>query len=75
MLPEVPGTNISGPRSQGRADPPDQVVIEHCPVCHEGRTDDSAIKLHNLRCSQTGERAYPERETPEYRPPRLARRA
>lgn len=37
-------------------------MIEHCPVCHEGRTDAHAIKQHNLQCAETGERAYPERD-------------
>lgn len=40
-----------------------------CPVCDEKRQDADAIRIHNIRCAQTGERAYPK---PIYvpRPPR-----
>jgi hypothetical protein len=44
-------------------------VIEHCPLCHGGRLDPDAIKWHNLRCAETGERAYPERHRPLTRRP------
>lgn len=45
-------------------------MIEHCPVCHDKRTDLDAIKRHNLRCAETGERAYPERVYVPALPPR-----
>lgn len=48
-------------------------MIEYCPVCHDRRIDADAIKRHNLRCAETGERAYPERQRPEYRRPFLRR--
>jgi hypothetical protein len=44
-------------------------VTEYCPVCHDRRLDPAAIDRHNLRCAETGERAYPERTRPEYRRP------
>lgn len=34
-------------------------MIIRCPVCDEGRTDEAAIRTHNLLVAQFGERSYP----------------
>lgn len=42
---------------RGRPDPLD--LPTRCPVCTDKRTDLAAIYIHNLKCSQDGERSYP----------------
>lgn len=34
-------------------------MIIRCPVCDDGRTDEAAIKTHNILCAEFGERSYP----------------
>ncbi len=41
---------------KGYTDLPD--LPRKCPVCHGGRKDAEAVKVHNVRVAQTGERSY-----------------